>query len=88
MQKFLLFAFLLTLKMCAIVNYVTIKDNHTIINYENIKAQYEQWKKNQGIVSLRSNAQDSYKFQVFQYNMKKINDHNADKTKKFNMVLN
>ena len=33
MQKFLLFAILLTLKMCAIVNYVTTVDNHTIIDY-------------------------------------------------------
>ena len=62
MQKFLLFAILLTLKMCAIINYVTIKDNHTIIDYENIKAQYEQWKKDQGVVSLRSDAQNAYKF--------------------------
>ena len=59
MQKFVLFAILLTLKMCAIVNYVTTEDNHTIIDYAD---QYEKWKKDQGIVSLSSNTPDEYKF--------------------------
>ena len=59
MQKSLLLAILLTLKMCAIVDYITTEDNHTIMDYV---AQYDQWKKDQGIVSSPSNTSDTYKF--------------------------